>query len=115
MLIDYMLHIFHTVLKGLSINEEQINKNLELTWGACFSQGLLNILIAHGYTREKAYELIQKTAFQAFQEKRHMLEILKSSPELDQSIPFEKLKQAFDIKPYLKHLDHIYHRIGVLP
>lgn len=115
MLIDYMLHIFHTVLKGLTINEEQINKNLELTWGACFSQGLLNILIEYGYTREKAYELIQKTAFQAFQEKRHMLEILQSTPELDKAIPIERLKQAFDLKPYLKYIDHIYHRIGVLP
>jgi adenylosuccinate lyase len=114
-LMDYMLHIFCRVVKDLTVNQEQIAKNLELTWGACFSQGLLNILISYGYSREKAYELIQKTAFQAFQEKRHMLEILKLSPDLDKDIPYEKLEQAFDIQPYLRHLDEIYKRIGVLP
>jgi adenylosuccinate lyase len=113
-LLDYMLHTCNRIIDGLTVNQEQALKNIELTWGACFSQGILSLLISYAYSRDEAYALIQKTAFQAFQEKRPMLELLKESKELSTEIPLEKLEKAFDLEPYLRYVDDIFKRIGVL-
>ncbi len=112
-LIDYMLSITIKIMEGLTVNKEKLLQNIQLTWGACFSQSLLHLLISKGYTRDDAYALVQQTAFKAFSEQRPMLDLLKEMESLKALFSNEELEKVFDAHAYLKHIDTIYQRIGV--
>ncbi len=61
-LLDYMLHIFTTVMRGLQVDEERMLANLHMTGGLVFSQRILLALIDKGVGRQEAYKMVQRNA-----------------------------------------------------
>src|SRR6202011_1338175 len=59
-LLDYMLHIFTTVMRGLQVDEERMLTNLRMTGGLVFSQRILLALIDKGVGRQEAYKMVQR-------------------------------------------------------
>ena len=55
--LDYMQHLAATVAEGMTIRTERMQRNLELTHGALFSQRALTALVDSGMTRDDAYRL----------------------------------------------------------
>ena len=68
-LIDQMLHRAIALIEGLVVNEERMKENLELTYGALFSQRLLLALVEAGSSRDDAYRTAQRLAQRAWDER----------------------------------------------
>src|SRR4030042_1695265 len=64
-LLDFMLARLTRVLKNLQVYPENMSKNLHLTRGLIFSQGLLLALIKKGLSRDAAYRLVQRPAMRS--------------------------------------------------
>ena len=64
-LIDFMLHRFKGVMENLVIHEDNMLKNINLYGGIVYSQKILLKLVEKGYTREKAYKIVQEHALNA--------------------------------------------------
>ena len=68
-------------------------------------------MIEKGFSREKAYDLVQPLAIKAWEEKESFLELLKNNEEINSEINKEELEDIFDINFYLSKVDEIYKRV----
>ena len=85
-----------------------------MTGGAVFSEGLLLELVKTGMTREEGYAIVQKVAHDALDRGLPVRDAALASPELLSAIGEERVKQVFDIRHALRHVDAIYRRLGLL-
>ncbi len=110
-LIHFALIRMNHVIDGLQINVPNINKNIARAHRSFFSQRILLALIAKtNVTREKIYDFIQTTSFQAIdqqQDYRLVLEEHHINDMLDQTT----LNELFDQAYFLNNLDHFYQKI----
>ncbi|MBL7119987.1 MAG: adenylosuccinate lyase [Dehalococcoidia bacterium] len=113
LVLDYILSIFTNVMKGLQVYPERMKENLELTKGLVFSQRVLIALIDKGLTRQQAYELVQRNAMKAWKERADFLQLLKADSDVTASLPLAEMESLFDYQYYLKHVDHIFDRLGL--
>jgi Adenylosuccinate lyase len=95
----------------MDIFEANIERNLALTGRVFFSQRLLNALAMKGLAREKAYEIVQKKAFETIEKKDDFVRIVKSSPEIKKYLSDNELEEIFDIKLLLKNLDKLFDQL----
>ncbi len=106
--LDYMQDLATKVVSGMTVREDRMRENLELTHGALFSQRALTALVESGLTRDEAYRVVQENAQQAWDSGTHFRELLgKAAPELD-------LDAVFDYSSYLTHLPEIFERLEAL-
>ena len=73
--LNYMLNRFTTIVEKLTVFEENMRSNMDKTFGLIFSQRVLLSLIDKGYAREKAYDLVQPLAMQAWEEGLSLIHI----------------------------------------
>ena len=64
-LVDAMLRTMEGVISNLSVDEERIARNLEVTGGQIFAEFVLEALIKKGVPRFEAYRDVQRVAFEA--------------------------------------------------
>ena len=106
--LDYMQDMAAKVASGMTIRTEQMQRNLELTHGALFSQRALTALVDSGMTRDDAYRLVQESAQRAWDEGIEFRELIgASAPQLD-------LDQVFDYGAYLTHVPQVMARLDEL-
>jgi len=110
---DYALALFTSVMKGLEVYPPKMKQNLELTKGLIFSQRVMLALIDKGLSRQKAYELVQKSAMKAWKGNKNFLTLLKQDGEVTAAISNSELESLFDYKFYLRHVDEIFKRLGL--
>ena len=67
-LLDFMLSRLTRLLKNLTVYPMNMTRNLNLTHGLIFSQGLLLALIGKGLSRDRAYRLVQRPAMQVWEQ-----------------------------------------------
>ncbi|MCX5998898.1 MAG: adenylosuccinate lyase, partial [Chloroflexi bacterium] len=113
LVLDYTLGIFTGVMKGLQVYPQRMRENLELTQGLVFSQRVLLALIEKGLSRQHAYEMVQRNAMRAWKERTSFLRLLQADNEVIGALPLAELQALFDYQYYLKHVDHIYRRVGI--
>ena len=113
LVLDYILSIFTYIMKGLLVYPQRMKENLEITKGLIFSQRVLLTLIDKGLSRQKAYELVQRNSMKAWKERVNFLQLLKADGEVVAHLPEAKLESLFDYQYYLKHVDHIFKRLGL--
>jgi adenylosuccinate lyase len=111
--LDYMLALFTSIMKGLRVYPENMRRNLELTQGLIFSQRVFLALIDKGLNREEAYEMVQRNAMEAWQEKKSFLSLLEADNQVAAHLPKSELESLFDYNYYLKHVDSIFERLGL--
>jgi adenylosuccinate lyase len=112
-LLDYMLALMTDVLDRLLVYPDNMLANIRRTHGLTFSQSILLALTTAGMRREDAYRIVQSAAMQAWETHRDLLEILKATPEVTGVLPPEELEKHFDLKKSLRHVDHIFQRVGL--
>jgi len=106
--LDYMQDLATKVVSGMTIRNDRMRENLELTHGALFSQRALTALVESGLTRDEAYRVVQENAQQAWDSGTHFRELLgTAAPDLD-------LDAVFDYSAYLTHLPEIFERLEAL-
>ena len=113
--LDYMLATFTSVMKGLRIYPENMRRNLELTQGIIFSQKVLLALIDRGLKREEAYKIVQENAMKAWDEKKSFLSLLREDSRIARHLNRKELQSLFGYAGYLKYVDDIFERLGLIP
>jgi adenylosuccinate lyase len=113
LVLDYVLSIFTSVMKGLQVYPENMRRNLELTQGLVFSQRVLIALIDKGLSRQEAYELVQRNAMKAWRQKTSFLYLLKADTEITAQLSELELASLFDYGYFLRHVDKVFQRLGL--
>lgn len=106
-LIDFMLVRLKNLIENLVIKENNMLKNLDKYGGIMFSQSCLLKLTEKNMTREKAYEIVQKEALDAFNNNGNFRENMKKYLNEDE------IKECFSYDNYLKNIDVIFKRFGL--
>jgi adenylosuccinate lyase len=112
-LLDYLLAQTARVLEGLRVSPERMRENLERSYGLVYSQRVLLALAESGLPRQVAYDLVQRNAMRAWEERRSFRECLEADPEVTRHLPPETLKAAFDPAWFLRNVDAVYRRLGL--
>src|SRR5437660_512400 len=71
--LDYMLHVTTFIVEGLDVDAARMAENLERSYGLVYSQRVLLKLTDAGLPRQRAYEIVQRTAMRAWRERRPFL------------------------------------------
>ena len=111
--LDYSLDLFTDIVEGMTVYPRNMQRNLELTRGLIFSQRVLTSLIEKGLGRNEAYDIVQRNALKAWDGETDFRSLLREDPEVAEHIPPEELESLFDIHFYLRHVDDIFHRLGL--
>jgi adenylosuccinate lyase len=112
-LTSYMLQLSTRVVRGLRVRDENMARNLDFGGGLMFSQRVLTALVGAGWSREKAYRLVQSLALEAREGRGGFRDLVRASGEVREALPSEALDRAFDVSAYLVHIDDTYHRLGL--
>lgn len=114
-LLDYMLEKMRWVIDGLVVDERRMRDNLEASHGLVHSQSVLTALLAKGtLQREEAYELVQRAAMAAWDEGRHLVELLKSDPAVTEHLEMSEIEDCFDASRYLEDVKVVFDRLEAL-
>src|SRR5438128_398453 len=113
-LLDYLLDLTAFILEGLDVDAARMAENLDRSYGLVYSQRVLLKLTDAGLARQVAYEIVQRNAMRAWRERRSFLDLLAAEPELSGRLTADELKACFDPEWYLRHVDAIFKRIGLL-
>ena len=114
-LLDYMLDKTRWVIEGLVVYPERMRENLEASWGLVHSQSVLTALLkATSIQREEAYSLVQRNAMTAWNERRSLLELLKSDPEVTKHLDPAEIEACFDPARYFENTTVVFERLESL-
>ena len=108
--LDFALTRLNGIIKNLNIYPKNMLKNLNLTNGLFFSQRVLIELTIVGFTREQAYDLVQKHAMHSWKNGTSFYENLLNDPQINKKLPVNKLKKLFDFSYHTKKINVIFER-----
>lgn len=109
-LTHYMLKKTREVLDGMKVLSEGMKRNLNLSRGLVFSQRVLIGLVEKGFTREEAYDIVQRSAMECWDRDRTFKEILGEDPGIRSSFSEKEFEDLFDETYYLRFIDTIFDR-----
>jgi adenylosuccinate lyase len=113
-LVDYMLHRMTGIIEGLQVYPERMKENMKQSYGLMFSQRVLLKLADTGLPRQHAYEIVQRNAMRAWQERTSFKALLEADPEVTARLQPADLAACFEPAWYLRNVDSIYRRAGLL-
>jgi len=114
MLLDYMLNRYMKVLDTLTVFEDKMLDNIYITNGVIFAQRVLTKLIDKGLSREEAYDTVQPIAMNAWENGLQYKELLLAHEKVMSYLTKEELEDAFNLQYFLRNVDTIYKRVGIL-
>ena len=109
--LDFALDRLKNILKNINVYPKKMLKNLSITKGLIFSQRVMVELIKHGFSREKAYALVQKNAQKTWSKNISFYESLSKDSLINKKISNKDLTKMFDINYHTKKIDVIYKRV----
>ena len=110
-LLDYMLQKFHSILKNLTVNQDNMKKNLDLTGGLVFSQRVMLELTRKGLSREKAYQIIQNNALESWKNYKSFKGLILEHQEIKKYMTKDEIISCFDYNYFIRNMDYIYQRV----
>jgi len=111
--LDYMLHKFTEVIKGLTVYPENMLANLARTRGLIFSQRVLLELMEKGLSRIEAYDIVQRSAMKTWKEGGvNFRDALLEEEQIRKNFSEEELGKLFDLGYYLRNVDKIFKKVG---
>lgn len=113
MLLNYMLNRFGNIIKNLTVFPENMQRNIQRTYGVPFSGRVMTKLIDKGISREQAYDTVQPRAMQAWEEQRSFKDIILETPAITELLNAEEIEEAFNPSWHLKHVDTIFKKLGL--
>ena len=113
--LDYILDLTAFILEGLEVDPARMSENIDRSYGLIYSQRVLLMLTESGLARQVAYEIVQRSSMRAWRERRSFLEILVEDAAVTGRLSADELKSCFDPAWYLRHVDVVFRRAGLLP
>jgi len=106
-LLDYLQHRATALVRDMTVDATRMRANLELTYGALFSQRVLLALVAAGSTRDDAYRVVQELAQRAWDDGVPLRELLAG----DERAAGLDLQEIFDYGHYVRYAHEIVGRL----
>jgi adenylosuccinate lyase len=109
-LLDYLQDRALGLVRGMTVNEDRMRANLDLTSGALFSQRALLALVERGMARDEAYRIVQAAAQRAWAEGTPLRELLEAEPAA-QGLDLDAI---FDEGHFTRHAAEIVGRLDAI-
>jgi adenylosuccinate lyase len=98
------------LVEGLVVYPQRMRENLERSGGLFFSEGVMLALVEKGLARQRAYELVQRNAMQAFRREGDFRELLGRDQEITKLLSPAELDECFDLERSLRWAERIVER-----
>src|ERR1022692_2595320 len=112
-LLDYMLVTLTKLAEGLIVYPENMKRNLEMSKGLIYSQGILLALTKKGLTREKSYALVQRNAMKTWAGTGTFKDSLLKDAEVLRHLTKREIEAAFDLNIHLRQVEAIFKKVGI--
>ena len=109
--LDFALVRLSNLLDNMIVYPKKMIKNLNLTNGVVFSQEVMLELTKVGFTREKAYRMVQKHAKISISKNINLIDLLKKDRLICSKIPNKKMDSIFKYSKHLKNINYIFKRV----
>ena len=109
--LDFALNRLKNILINMNVYPKKMLLNLNLTNGLIFSQRVMLELTKHGFSREKAYTIVQKNAQNSLKKKISLYASLTNDTLINKKISNKSLIKMFDLNYHTKKIDVIFKRI----
>jgi adenylosuccinate lyase len=109
-LADFMLRRATGLVESLVVHPVRMLKNLTLSGGLIFSEGVMLALIKTGLARQAAYEIVQRAALRARTEGGDFKALLAGDPAVAERLDARTLEGCFDLGHHLRYVDAIFER-----
>ena len=109
--LDFALHRLKNILKNLNVYPKKMLKNLNITKGLIFSQRVMLELTKYGFSREKAYKIVQKHAQNSWNKNISFYESLINDRLINKRISNRNISKMFDLKYHTKKINTIFKRV----
>ena len=114
-LLDYMLVKFGRLVDALVVRADRMAENVERGLGLHASSRVLLALVEQGgLSREEAYEIVQRNALRAADERRPLADVLALDAELTAAISMHTLAACFDDAHLLRNVPAVIARLARL-
>jgi len=100
-LVDYMLYLMIKTLSELEVDEDRMQRNLNLTEGRAMSEAVMIALVKKGMSRQEAHELIRQLAIKSEIEKIPFKNILIREKKICNLLSEKEIDDALDPRNYL--------------
>jgi adenylosuccinate lyase len=100
-LLDEMINNMIRVIEGLTVSSQRILDNINITNGRIFGEFILEALVKKGIPRMKAYESIQRVAFETIVDDRDFKDVIMKDPSIGEHLNKNELKTIFDPNTHL--------------
>jgi adenylosuccinate lyase len=109
-LLDHLQRRVIALVEGMVVDAERMRENLDLTYGALFSQRVLLALVQRGQERDEAYRVVQRLAQRALDERTPLRDLLAA----DAAGAGLDLEAIFDFAPFVVHAEEIVGRLDAI-
>jgi adenylosuccinate lyase len=113
-LLHYMLVKFRGVIEGMQVYPENMRRNLELTHGLIYSEGVMLALVDKGLSREEAYALVQRRAMESWRTGEELRSLLAADAEVTAHLSPEDLDRCFDLESQTRRLEKVFNSLQSL-
>jgi adenylosuccinate lyase len=114
-LLHYMLVRLYRIVDGLVVRPERMRENIERGLGLYASSTLLTALVEQGgLSRERAYEIVQRAALRAGDERRPLRELVAADPDVTRVLDAAALAACFDEAHLLRNVNEVIGRLDQL-
>lgn len=112
--LDYLIHRMIFIIENLHVYPENMLENINRTGGLFYSQTLLLALVEKGMSREDSYKVVQDMAMRVWAREGSLLDLCRRDASVSTLLSAGELDSIFDLQRYLKNIDFIYNKIGLL-
>lgn len=110
-ILDFSLKRLQSVIDGLVVYPENMQRNIDITKGLWHSQGVLLALVEKGIARDEAYQWVQRNALEVWNNKEDFQGLLRKDKDIMNVLGEEALEKLFDISHHLAYVDTIFERV----
>ena len=112
--LDYIIDLLNGIISKMTVNEQNIHKNLNLTQGLVFSPRVMLKLVESGMDREMAYDIVQKHSKNAWENEKNFKNLVLSDKNvISMNISPKELDELFDYEFFLRYVDKIFNRANI--
>lgn len=100
-LCDHIIRLMTTVIEGLVLKPDRIQKNLMFLHGINMAESVMIELTKRGMPRQEAHEVIRIKSMEALEAEKSLSILLSQSPEVTNFIPASEIESLLDPKNYM--------------
>ena len=106
----FMLERATSLVEGLVVYPDNLQKNLDHTAGLFFSEAILLLLVEKGLGRQEAYVLVQRNAMKAIEGHGTFRDNLERDADVSRLLSHADIARAFDLDHALRYAGEIVGR-----